>query len=133
MLAESFGKALEAILVVHVHAARVGGDAQEVGDKKQQRLRVRRAEVAIERRKLILLGAARVELAHVADKDYLEGRHERGRLRVIEHFKDGGCCEVEVGEAEIAQIGLNEGLEDGGAAAIQQEDLVAGEDIAGAK
>ncbi len=131
VLAQRFGQALEAVLVVHLHAARVGGDAQEVGDKQQQRLRIGRAEIAVERGKLFLLCAARVELAHVAHKDHLERRHQRRRLRAVEHFKDRGFGQVEIGEAEIAQIGRHKGLEHGGAAAVEQKNLVAGQHVSG--
>ena len=36
-------------------------------------------------------------------------------------------------EAEVAEVGWGEGVEDGFAAAVEQEDLVAGEDVAGAE
>ena len=34
VLAQRLGQPLEAVLVVHLHAPRVGGDAQEVGDEQ---------------------------------------------------------------------------------------------------
>ena len=88
MLAQSFRQPLIAVLVVHLHAPRVRGDAKKVGDEEQQCLRIRRAEIAVQRRELVLLCAARVELAHIAHKDHLERRHQRRRLRAIQHFKD---------------------------------------------
>ena len=90
VLAQGLAEALEAVLVVHVHAAGVGGDAQEVGDEQQQRLGVGRAEVAVEGGELVLLCAAGVEVAHVAHKDDLERGHERGGLGAVEDFEDGG-------------------------------------------
>ena len=131
VLAQRLGQPLEAVLVVHLHAPRVGGDAQKVGDKDQQRLRVGRAEIAIQRRELVLLGAARVKLAHVAHKDHLERRHQRRRLRAVQHFEDRCSGQVEIGEAEIPQIRRHKGLEHGGAAAVQQKDLVAGQHVTG--
>ena len=130
VLAQRLGQPLKAVLVVHLHAPRVGGDAQEVGDKNQQRLRVGRAEIAVQRRKFVFLGAARVKLAHVAHKNHLERRHQRRRLRAVQHFEDRGSGQVEVGEAEIPQIRRHKGLEHGGAAAVQQKDLVAGQHVA---
>ena len=108
--AQRFGQALVAVLVVEFHAARIGGDAEEVGDEEEQRLRIGRAEVALERGEFFFLGAARVELPHVANKDDLEWRHERRRLRAVENFKDGGLGEIEVGEAEVAEIGGTKAL-----------------------
>ena len=133
MLAQRFGEALKAILVVELHAPRVGGNAQEIGDEEKQRLRVGRTEIAVERGELFFLCAARVKLAHIANEDHLERSHQRGRLRAVEHFEDGGGGEVEIGEAEIAQIGRHKGFEHGGAAAVEKKDLVAGEHIAGAQ
>ena len=89
MLAQRLSQPLEAILVVHLHAPRVGRDAQKVGNEQQQRLRIGRVKVAVERGKFIFLGAARVKLAHVAHEDHLEWRHQRRRLRAVQHFKDG--------------------------------------------
>jgi hypothetical protein len=39
--------------------------------------------------------------------------------------------EVELGEAEVAEVVGDEGVEDGFAAALVEEDFVAGEDVAG--
>jgi hypothetical protein len=133
VFAESFCEALEAVLVVHVHAAGVGGDAEEVGDEDKKCLGVGRAEVAIERGELVLFGAAGVELANVADEDDLEGRHEGGGLGAIEDLENRSGGEVEVGEAEVAKVGRNEGTEDSRTATVEEEYLVAGEDIAGAE
>ncbi len=80
------------------------GDAQKIGNEHQQRLRVGRAEVAVERGELVLFCAAGVEIAHVAHKDHLERRHERGRLRAVEDFEDGGGCKIEIGEAEVSEL-----------------------------
>ena len=108
----------------------VGGDMDKVGDEDHQRLRIRRAEIALQRGELVLFGAARIELAHIADENHLEGRHQRGCLRAVQHLEDGGCGQVQVGEAKIPQIRRHKGLEHGGAAAVQKEDLVAGQHVA---
>ena len=39
--------------------------------------------------------------------------------------------EVEIGEAEVAKLGRDEGLENGGAAAILEEELVSGQHVTG--
>ena len=131
VLAQRLGQPLKAVLVVHLHAPRVGGNAQKVGNKQQQRLRIGRPEIAIQRRKLILLCAARVKLPHVAHKNHLERRHQRGRLRAVQHFKDRRRGQVKIGQAKIPQLRRHKGLHHGGAAAVQQKNLVAGQHIAG--
>ena len=131
MLAQRLGQALEAVLVVHLHPPRIGGDAQEIGDKNQERLRIRRVEVAAQSRELLLLGAAGVELTHVAHKNHLERRHQRRSPRPVQHFEDRGPGEIQVGEAEVPEIGRHKGLEHGAAAAVQQKGFVAGQHIAG--
>ena len=90
VLAQRFPQALKAVLVVHLHAPRVRRNAQEIGDEQEQRLRIGRFEITVQRREFFLLGAARVELPHVAHEDHLERSHQRGRLRAVQHFEDGG-------------------------------------------
>ncbi len=131
VLAQGFRQPLEAILVVHLHAPRVGGDAHEVGDKNQQRLGVGRAEITLQRRKLVLLCPARVKLAHIAHKNHLERRHQRGGLRAVQHFENRGSAQVQVGEAKIPEVRRHKGLQHGPPAAVQQEDLVARQHVAG--
>ena len=88
MLAQGFGQPLIAVLVVELHAARVGGDAQEIGDEQKQRLRIRRLEIAVERGEFIFLRAARIKLAHVADEDHLKGAISDGVCARSKYFKD---------------------------------------------
>jgi hypothetical protein len=52
-------------------------------------------------------------------------------LGAVEGLEDIDFGEVEVGEAEVAEVGRDESLEDGFAAAIEEEDVVANQDIAG--
>jgi hypothetical protein len=54
-------------------------------------------------------------------------------LGAVEYLEDRSGGEVEIGEAEVAEVGRNEGAEDGGAAAVEEEDFVAGKDVAGAE
>ena len=76
MRAERLGQALKPVLVVKLHAARVCGNPQKVGDEQQHRLRIRRFEVTVERGEFVLLGAPRVKLPHVANEDHLERSHQ---------------------------------------------------------
>ncbi len=95
MVAEGFAEAFELGLVVHLHAAGIGGDAEVVGDEDDQRLRVRRAEVAVDFGELVFFGAAGVELFEIANEDDLEWSHERGRAGAVEDFKDGVLGQVQ--------------------------------------
>ena len=72
-------------------------------------------------------------MADVADEYDLEGRHEGWGLGAVQYFENRSGCQVKVGEAEVAEIGRDEGAEDSRAAAIEKEDFVANEDVAGAE
>ena len=104
-----------------------------VGDEEQDGGGIGRAEVGVDGGEFFFLLAAAVECLEVADEEDLEGRHERGRLGAVEDFEDGGFGEVEVVEGEVARVGRGERGEDGLAAALVEEDLVAEEDVAGAE
>jgi len=122
---------LKAVLVVHLHAARVGGNAQEVGDKNDQRLGVGRAEIAVQRCKLVLFGAARIKLAHVAHKNHLEGSHQRGGLGAVKDLEDRSAGQVEVREREVPHLRGHKGFQHGGPAAVQEKRFVAGQHVPG--
>ena len=131
VLAQRLGQPLEAILVVHLHAPRVGRDAHKIGDKKKQRLRVGRLEIAVQRGKLVFLGAASVKLLHIADEDHLKRRHQRRSLRAVQHLEYRGRGKFEIRKTKIPQIRLYKCLENGRAAAVQKKCLVAGQHVAG--
>ena len=103
-----------------------------VGDEDDEGRRVGRAEVGVDGGEFFFFAAAAVEGFQVADEEDLEGRHERWGLGAVEDLEDGGVGEVEIVEAEVAGVGRGEGVEDGVAAAVVEEDLVAEEDVAGA-
>lgn len=50
---------------------------------------------------------------------------------MIEDLKDRSRGQVEVGETEITKIAGDKGLHGRGAAAVEKEDFVAGEDVGG--
>ncbi len=100
-VAQRFADALVAVLVLHVHATRIGGDADVVGDEQDEALRIGRAEVFFDRGELVLLRAARVERLQSTHKEDLERRHQRRRARAVQHFEDVRLREVEVREAEV--------------------------------
>jgi hypothetical protein len=101
VLAQGFREALKTALIVHVHAATVGWDTQKVSNKNQQCLRIGRPKIAIQRRKLFLLGSPRIKLPHIAHKNDLKRRHERWGLCAVQHLEDRGSGEVKVRQAEI--------------------------------
>ena len=130
-VAEGVADLFVALFVLVVHLAEVGGDAEVVGDEDEEGGGVGGAEVGIDRGKFFFFGAAAVEGFQVANEEDLEGRHEGWGLGAVEDVEDGGVGEVEVVEAEVAGVGGREGGEDGAAAAVVEEDLVAEEDVAG--
>ncbi len=130
MVPQGLGQALETIFVVQLHAPRVGGDTHKISHKDQQRLRVWRTEVAIQRGKLVLLGATGVELFHAAHKNHLEGRHERRRLRPVKDLKDRSPGQIKFRQAKIPEVSGHEALQHGTAAAILEKCLVAHQHIA---
>ena len=132
-VAEGLADLFVALLVLVVHLAQVGGDAEVVGDEEDEGLRVGRAEVGVDGGELFFFAAASVEGFEAADEEDLEGRHERWGLGAVEDLEDAGLGEVEVVEAEVAGVFGREGGEDGFAAAVVEEDLVADEDVAGAQ
>ena len=108
-VAEGLADALVALLVLVVHLAEVGGDAEVVGDEEEEGLRVGRAEVGVDGGELFFFAAAAVEGFEVADEEDLEGRHERGGLGAVEDVEDAGVGEVEVVEGEVAGVGRGRG------------------------
>ena len=130
-VAEGFADAFVALFVLVVHLAEVGGDAEVVGYEEDEGLWIGGAEVGVDGGEFFFLGAAAVEGFQVADEEDLEGRHERWGLGAVEDLEDAGVGEVEVVEAEVAGVFGGEGGEDGFAAAVVEEDLVADEDVAG--
>ena len=132
-VAEGLADALVTVLVLHVHVAEVGGDVDVVGEKDEDGLRIGTAAVVVEGGELFFFGAAGVELLQVADEEDLEGRHEGRGLCLVEHVEEAGGGEVEVVEAEVAEVGRPECVEDGVAAAVGKKRLVSDEDVAGAE
>ena len=102
-----------------------------VGYEEDEGLRVGGAEVGVDGGEFFFFAAAAVEGFEVADEEDLEGRHEGWGLGAVEDVEDAGVGEVEVVEAEVAGFFGGEGGEDGFAAAVVEEDLVAEEDVAG--
>ena len=133
IVTQGFADALVAIFVLHVHAAQVGWQTEMIGNEENDRLRIGRAEVVFQRGKLFLLCAAGVEGFQVADKDHLEGRHQRRRLGLVENVEDIGLGEIQIAERELAQSGVQQRVDDSTAAAFIEEDFVPDQHVTGAQ
>src|ERR1700678_462217 len=104
-----------------------------VCDKEDEGLWVGRAEVGVNGGELFFFAAAAVERFEVSYEEDLEGRHEGWGLGAVQDFEDAGLGEVKIVEAEVASIFGSEGGEDGFAATVVEEDLVAEEDVGGSE
>src|SRR5260370_25844991 len=78
---------------------------------------------------LVLFGTSRVKRLQVGDEDHLKRRRQRWRLRAIERLEDAGLGEIEVGEAEVAHLQRNEGVEDSAAATFVEKCFVARKNV----
>ena len=80
-------------------------------------------------RKFFLVRAAAKEILHAAHKKNLKRRHQRGGAGTVENFGQVGFRKIEFEEAEVAEIGGNQVLEDGIAKALAKEGLIAHEHV----
>jgi hypothetical protein len=74
-----------------------------------------------------------VEFFHAAHEQHLKGRHERGRTRAVQNFGDAYIGEIEVMQAEVAEVGRNKVVEKRLAALVAKKKFVADEHIGGAQ
>ena len=129
VLAHGFADALVALFVLHLHAADVGGNADVVGDKDEERVGIRILAVVLDGGEFFFVGAAAKKILHAAHEEDLKRRHQRGRAGAVENFGQIVFGEIEFEEAEVAQIGGDEMLEDGVAKALAEEGFIADEDV----
>src|SRR5207248_3787621 len=133
MLAQGLAQPLEALAILQLHAAHVGGNVDVVGDENQQRIRIGVLEVIGQRLELIVLLAAAVQRLDVAQEEDLEGRHQRGSAGVVEDLLQWRLCQIEFVQAEIAQRAGDQVLQDGVAAAAAKKTFVAYQHVGGAQ
>ena len=131
ILAQRLADALVALFVGHVHAAGVGGNADVVGHKNQHRVGIGIFAVGLDGGQLLFVRAAAEQRLHAADEEHLKGRHQRRRAGAIEDLGQVGLGEIEIKQAEIAQVGGHQVLENRLAAALAEEDFVADEHVGG--
>jgi len=70
-------------------------------------------------------------MLHAAHEKHLKWRHQRRCAGAVKNFGQVVFREVELEQAEVAQIGWNQMLEDGVAESLAEESLVANEHISG--
>ena len=129
VLAQGLANALVALLVRHVHAAHIGGNADVVGDKHQHRVGIRIGEVLLDGRELFVVLAASVEVLHAANEEDLEGRHQRRRACAVENLAQVHLRQIHVVEAELANVLRHEVLQDGFPAFPAEERFIADKDV----
>ena len=129
VLAHGFADALVALFVLHLHAADVGGNADVVGDENNQRVGIGILAVVLDGGQLFFVGAAAKKILHAAHEEDLKRSHQRGSAGAVENLGQIGFGEIEFEEAEVAQIGGNQMLEDGVAKALAEKSLIADEDV----
>ena len=95
ILTEGVADALIAILVGHVHATGVGGDADVVGDEDEHGSRVRILAVLLDGREPVLVRGTAVETFHAPHEEHLEGRHQRRGAGAVEDLGQIGFPQVE--------------------------------------
>ena len=77
--------------------------------------------------------SAPVKLFDAADKENLKRRHERRRARAVQDFGHTDLGEVEIVQAEVAQVSGDKVLEERLAALVAKENFVADEHVRGAQ
>ena len=100
-----------------------------VGDEDEQRVGVGILEVIVDGAKFVIVLAASVEVLDAANEEDLEGRHQRRRARLIENLLQIHLAQVHVVDAELAHVRRHQVLQDGVAAALAEESLIADEDV----
>ncbi len=127
--AQGFPDAFEALFILHIHAAHVGGNADVIGNEDQQRIRIRIFNVLLDSIEIFFVAAAAIEGFHPANEEHLKRGHEGGGTGAVKNFSHVGFRQIEVIEAEFTKVGGNKVLQDGIAAAAAKEGLIAHQDI----
>ena len=127
--AHGLPNALVAFFVGHVHAARIGRNTDVVGDKNEHRVGIGILAVGLDGGQLFVVRSATEQGLDAADEEHLKRRHQRRRAGAIEHFGQVGLGQIKIKQAEIAQVGGHQVLENGLAAALAEESLIAHENV----
>src|SRR5579859_3975628 len=101
---QGLADALKTFFILHVHAAHVGGNADVIGDKNEQGIRIRIFYVLLDDIKVFFVAAAAIERLHAANEEHLEWRHQGGSAGAVKNFSQIGFGEIEFVKAEFAQL-----------------------------
>ncbi len=129
VLAHGLADALVAFLVLHLHAADVGGNADVVGDEYQQRIGIRILAVIFDGGKLFFVRAAAIKTLHAAHEENLEGCHQRRGAGTVENFGEIDLSQIEFKQAEVPHVSGNQMFEDRVTETLAEEGFVAHEDV----
>ena len=127
--AQGFPDAFEALFILHIHTAHVGGNIDVISDEDQQRIRIGILNVLLDSVEVFFMAAAAVEGFHPANEEHLKRGHEGGSAGAVKNFSHAGFRQIEVIEAEFTKVGGNKVLQDGIAAAAAEEGLITHQDI----
>src|SRR5262249_19285530 len=126
-----FTDALIALLVLHVHAASVGGNADVVSNKNQHSIRVGIFAVLLDGVELVFVRAGSEESLHAFHKENLERSHQRWCTGTVEDFGKISLCQIKIKQAEVPQLGWNQMFKNGFATTLAEENFVADKYIRG--
>ena len=129
VLAHGLADALVAFFILHLHAAQVGGNADMVGDKYEQRVGIRILTIILKGGQLLFIGPAAKKILYPAHEENLKRRHQRRRTGTVENLRQIVFRKIELEETEVAQIGRHQMLEDCIPKALAEKSLVAHEYI----
>ena len=129
VLAHGFADALVAFFVLHLHAAHVGGNADVVGDKNDQRVGIRILAVVFDGREFFFVRSAAKKILHPAHEEDLKRRHQRRRAGAVKNFGQIVFGKIELEKTEVAQIGGNQMFQNGIAKALAKKCFVADKHI----
>ena len=104
-----------------------------VGDKDDQRIGIRILAIVLDGGQLFFVRTAAEKILHSAHKEDLEWGHQRRRAGPVENFSQIILPQIEFVQAEVAQIGGNQVLQNSVAEALTEKSLVAHEHVGGAQ
>jgi hypothetical protein len=94
-----------------------------VGDENNERVGIRILAVAFDSGELLITRAAAKKTLYATHEEHLEWGHQRGGAGAVENLREIVFCEIELEQAEIAEIRRDEVLDDGVAKALAKGSL----------
>ena len=100
-----------------------------VGDKNNQRVGIRILAVLFDGREFLVIRSAAEKILHPAHEEDLKRRHQRRRAGAIKNFGQVVFGKIELENAEVAQFGGNQMLQNRIAKALAKKGFVADEHV----